>query len=59
MKKTNDLRRKSLNLPLAETGSSNALKKLRRDNHLLLKRLRQLKAGPFGIWNLFRKTNDK
>ncbi|WP_157052431.1 hypothetical protein [Ornithinibacillus contaminans] len=54
MNKTNDLRRRSLNLPLAKTGSSNSMKKLRRDNELLLKRLRQLQAGPFGIWNWFR-----
>ena len=56
MEKRVDLPRRSLNLPLADPGHSNGHKKLKRDNEILLKRLRQLQYGPFGIWTWFERT---
>lgn len=53
--KLDNIPRKSLNLPLANTGLSNGHKKLIRDNEMLLNRLEQLQGGPFGIKNLFRR----
>ncbi|MGG3772946.1 hypothetical protein [Heyndrickxia faecalis] len=51
----NEKKRRSLNLPLANPGLSNASKRLRRNNKLLLQRLRQIQAGPFGICTWFKK----
>ncbi|WP_170133024.1 hypothetical protein [Saliterribacillus persicus] len=51
--------RKSLNLPLAKTGESHGVKRLRRENELLLQRLKQIQAGPFGIYEWFRKCKKK
>ncbi|WP_179106466.1 hypothetical protein [Terribacillus halophilus] len=48
-------KRKSLNLPLAKTCESNGVKRLRKENALLLKRIRELQSGPFGIHSWFKK----
>ncbi|GER74615.1 hypothetical protein [Weizmannia acidilactici] len=55
----NEKERRSLNLPLADAGLSNSSKRLRRNNELLLKQLRQIQTGPFGICTWFRKGNGK
>lgn len=49
------MRRKALNLPLANAGESEAIKKLKRDNELLIRDLRRMQAGPFKVWNWFKK----
>jgi hypothetical protein len=55
----NDVERRSLNLPLADAGLSNSHKMLKRDNELLLRRLRQIQAGPFGICTWIKKEAGK
>lgn len=55
MTESNQIKRRSLNLPLAKPGYSNGHKRLIRDNEFLLNRLRQLQAGPFGIYTWFKR----
>ncbi|MGG3691802.1 hypothetical protein [Heyndrickxia ginsengihumi] len=52
-------KRRSLNLPLADPGLSNGSKRLRRNNELLLKQLRLMQSGPFGLCTWFKKGNRK
>lgn len=53
MNKQQPIKRRSLNIPLANPGYSNGTKKLKNDNKLLLDHLKRLETGPFGIKRFF------
>lgn len=59
MNKQQPIKRRSLNIPLANPGYSNGTKKLKNDNKLLLDHLKRLETGPFGIKRFFKKPADQ